>query len=67
MPAQQILQEASRLYKVSENLDKLAKQLVPPGEELTILSGTVRNSAALLEVLVALRRGPDPWLDRTSN
>jgi len=45
MPAQQILQEASRLYKVSESLDMLAEQDVHLADALTVLSGTVRNSA----------------------
>jgi hypothetical protein len=67
MPAQQILQEARRLYRVSESLDMLAEQDVHLAEALTILSGSVRNSATLLEVLVALRSGAEQGPDRTSN
>jgi len=67
MPAQQILQEASRLYKVSESLDMLAGQDVHLADALTILSGSVRSSATLLEVLVALRSGTEQGPDRTSN
>jgi len=67
MPAKEILQEARKLHKVSESLDALAQQHAPVAEGLTILAGTVRNSAALLEVLVALRLGPEPGLDAASN
>jgi hypothetical protein len=67
MPAQQILQEARRLYKVSESLETLAEQHVHLADALTILSGSVRNSATLLEVLVALRPGTEQGPDTTSN
>jgi hypothetical protein len=67
MPAQQILQEARRLYKVSESLDMLAEQDVHLSDALAILSGAVRNSATLLEVLVTLRPGAESRLDTTSN
>jgi hypothetical protein len=67
MPAQQILQEARKLYKVSESLDTLAEQHVHMADALTILSGSVRHSATLLEVLVALRSGAEPRLDTKSN
>ena len=67
MPATQILQEARKLHQLSESLDTLAEQHAPLAEALTILAGTVRNSATLLEVLVTLKLGPERWLDRTSN
>ena len=67
MPATQILQEARKLHQLSESLDTLAEQNAPMAEALTILAGTVRNSATLLEVLVTLKLGPERWLDRTSN
>lgn len=67
MPATQILQEARKLHQLSESLDTLAEQNAPLAEALTILAGTVRNSATLLEVLVTLKLGPERWLDRTSN
>jgi hypothetical protein len=67
MPAKEILQEAGKLHKVSENLDLLAEQHAPIAESLSILAGSVRNSATLLEVLVALRLGPIPGLDSASN
>jgi hypothetical protein len=44
-------------------------QHAPIEEALSILSGNVRNSASLLEVLVALRMGPEPGYEgaRASN
>ncbi|MGA2807269.1 MAG: hypothetical protein ABSE87_03990 [Terracidiphilus sp.] len=65
MPASRILQEARKLRKVSESLAVLAEEHPPFSEELAALSGSVRNSATLLEVLVALKLGPAPRLDST--
>jgi hypothetical protein len=59
MPANEILQEAKKLHKVSDSLDVLAEQHAPISEALSLLSGSVRNSATLLEVLVALKMGQD--------
>jgi hypothetical protein len=67
MPAHEILQEARKLRKVSDSLDALAMQHAPIEEALSILSGNVRGSASLLEVLVELRLGPEPGLDSVSN
>ena len=67
MPAKEILQEARKLHKVSDSLDALAAQHAPISEALSILSGSVRNSATLLEVLVALRLGPVRGLDSVVN
>jgi len=67
MPANEILQEAKKLRKVSESLDVLAEQHAPISEALSILSGSVRNSATLLEVLVALKLTPAPGYDPRSN
>jgi hypothetical protein len=63
VPAHEILLEAKKLHKVSDSLDVLATQHAPLAEELSILSGSVRNSATLLEVLVALKMGPAQGLD----
>ncbi len=52
-----ILEQAEKLRQVSENLGNLADELAPVSEELSILSGNVRHSAALLEVLVAMKMG----------
>jgi hypothetical protein len=67
MPANEILQEAKKLHRVSDSLDTLAEQHAPISEALTILAGTVRSSATLLEVLVALRLGPVPGFDSAPN
>jgi hypothetical protein len=67
MPANEILQEAKKLRKVSESLDVLAERHAPISEALSILSGSVRNSATLLEVLVALKLTPAPGYDPRSN
>jgi hypothetical protein len=67
MPAIAILQEAGKLHEVSDNLDVLAGEHAPISEALAILSGSVRNSATLLEVLVALKLEPQPGYDPASN
>jgi len=67
MPAKELLHEAGKLHRVSDSLELLAGQHAPIAEELSILSGNVRNSASLLEVLVALKLGPIPGLDSASN
>jgi hypothetical protein len=64
MPANEILQEAKKLHKVSDSLDLLAEQHAPISEALSLLSGSVRNSATLLEVLVAVKMGQGPeWVN----
>jgi hypothetical protein len=55
MPANEILQEAKKLHKVSDSLSVLAGQNLSISEALSVLSGTVRSSATLLEILVALK------------
>jgi hypothetical protein len=67
MPANEILQEATKLHKVSDSLDVLAQQHAPISEALSILSGSVRNSATLLEVVVALKLRPAPGFDPAIN
>ncbi|MGA3071411.1 MAG: hypothetical protein ABSD43_14480 [Terracidiphilus sp.] len=67
MPATAILQEARKLHKVSDSLDVLAGKHAPISEALSILSGSVRNSATLLEVLVALKLEPLRGYDPASN
>jgi hypothetical protein len=48
-----ILHEAQQLYSVSDRLDSLAGQHPLVSEALITISGSVRNPATLLEVLVA--------------
>lgn len=58
MPSNAILHEAQQLHNVSDRLDSLAG--VHPGvsEALITISGSVRNTATLLEVLVATKMTP---------
>ena len=66
MPANEILQEAEKLHKVSESLGALAEQHAPVAEAIKILAESVRHSATLLEVLVAMRLGRKPGTDTTA-
>ena len=53
-----ILHEAQQLHNVSERLDSLAEQHPLVSEALITISGSVRNTATLLEVLVAAKMAP---------
>jgi hypothetical protein len=59
-----ILHEVQQLYNVSDRLDLLAEEHPAVSEALITISGSVRNTATLLEVLVATKMeplaGPDP-------
>ncbi len=59
-----ILHEAEQLNNVSDRLDVLAEEHPVVSEALITISGSVRNTATLLGVLVATRmgllEGPDP-------
>jgi hypothetical protein len=50
-----ILHEVQQLYNVSDHLDTLAQKHPLVSEALLGISGSVRNSATLLEVLVVTR------------
>jgi len=58
-----ILHEAQQLYEVSDRLDSLAEQHPRVSEALITISGSVRNTATLLEVLVATKIAPFSGLD----
>jgi hypothetical protein len=58
-----ILQEVQHLYSVSDRLDSLAEGHPMLSEALLIISGSVRNTATLLEVLVATKMAPLPGLE----
>ena len=58
-----ILHEVQQLYNVSDRLDSLAEQHPLVSEALITISGSVRNTATLLEVLVAAKMSPLPGLD----
>ena len=55
MPSTSILREVQQLYEVSDRLDSLAEQHPLVSEALVTISGSVRNTATLLEVLVAMK------------
>jgi hypothetical protein len=50
-----ILHEAQELYKVSDRLDSLAEQHPLVSEAIIAISGSVRSTATLLEVLYATK------------
>jgi hypothetical protein len=55
MPSNEILYEARQLYNVSDRLDSLADQHPLVSEALLTISGNVRSTATVLEVLVATK------------
>jgi hypothetical protein len=55
MPSTAILYEIQKLYDVSDRLDSLSEQHPLVAEALITISGSVRNTATLLEVLVATK------------
>jgi len=63
MPSNAILHEAQQLHNVSDHLDVLAEEHPVVSEALITISGSVRNTATLLEVLVATRMEPLTGLD----
>ncbi|MFY9912139.1 MAG: hypothetical protein WCF22_00310 [Candidatus Sulfotelmatobacter sp.] len=63
MTSNAILHEVQQLYNVSDRLDSLAEQHPIISEVLTKISGSVRNTATLLEVLVATKIVPLSGLD----
>jgi hypothetical protein len=57
------LHEVQQLYNVSDRLDSLAEQLPLVSEALISISGNVRSTATLLEVLVVMKTTPLSGLD----
>jgi hypothetical protein len=57
MPSNTILQEAQKLHNVSDRLDSLADEHPIVSEALITISGNVRHTAMLLEVLVVTKMG----------
>jgi hypothetical protein len=55
MPFEAILREVEQLHDVSDRLEVLAEQHPPVSEALMTISGSVRNTATTLEVLVAMK------------
>ena len=62
MPSTAILYEIQKLYDVSDRLDSLAEQHPLVSGALIAISGSVRNTATLLEVLVAAKMARLPGL-----
>ena len=58
MPSTEILQEATKLNAVSDRLDSLAEQHPVVSEALITISGNIRHTAKLLEVLVVTKLRP---------
>jgi len=54
-----ILDEAQNLSSVSARLDSLADQYPAVSEALLVISGNIRDSAVLLELLVTTKMSPD--------
>ena len=63
MHSNAILHEVQRLHNVSDRLESLAEQHPLISEALLTISGSVRNTATLLEVLIATKVGPLSGLD----
>ncbi len=66
MHSNAILHEVQQLYNVSDRLDLLAEQHPLVSEALITISGSLRNTATLLEVLVATKMGLLSGLDPAS-
>jgi hypothetical protein len=66
MPSAAILYEAEQLHNVSDRLDSLSEQHPLVSQALLSISGSVRNTATLLEVLVATKMAPLSGLDPAS-
>jgi len=66
MPSTAILYEAEQLHNVSDRLDSLSEQHPLVSQALLSISGSVRNTATLLEVLVATKMAPLSGLDPAS-
>jgi hypothetical protein len=66
MHSNAILHEVQQLYNVSDRLDSLAEQHPLVSEALITISGSVRNTATLLEVLVATKMGSLSGFDPAS-
>jgi hypothetical protein len=61
-----ILHEVQQLHSVSDRLDLLAEQHPLVSEALITISGSIRNTATVLEVLVATKIAPISGLDPAS-
>jgi hypothetical protein len=62
MHSNAILHEVQQLHSVSDRLDSLAEQHPLVSEALITISGSIRNTATLLEVLITVKIAP-PLVD----
>ena len=58
-----ILYESRQLYNVSDRLDLLAEQHPLVSDALISISGSIRNTATLLELVVAIKMATLSGLD----
>jgi hypothetical protein len=66
MDSNTILHEVQQLYNVSDRFDLLSEEHPLVSEALITISGSVRNTATLSEVLVATKIAPIAGLDPAS-
>jgi hypothetical protein len=66
MHSNAILHEVQQLYNVSDRLETLSEQHPFVSQGLITIAGSVRNTATLLEVLVATKMGLLSGLDPAS-
>ena len=66
MDSNTILHEVQQLYNVSDRLDLLSEEHPLVSEALITISGSVRNTATLLEVPLATKIAPIARLDPAS-
>ena len=55
MAFEAILADAAQLHDVSNRLEALAEQYPPVSEALMMISGSVRDTATVLEVLIVTK------------
>ena len=55
MPIEALQREIKRLIQVCEQLDAIASEYPSLGEALLGIAGSIRNSAVLLDLLVAIK------------
>jgi hypothetical protein len=67
MAVYEILEQATKLYSVSDKLSALSRQNGEAAEALSLLATSVRQSATLLEVMVAVKFGADGDVENQSN
>jgi hypothetical protein len=67
MAANEILQQATKLCVVSESLEAMAQENAPLADALSVLAKNIRESATLLEILVAVKLGSSGDIEKASN